>query len=52
MAPSGNDLLGRMSDEQVALVETSIAPEFWTERFANNKVEANMIREELEAVGL
>lgn len=52
MAPSGNDLLNRMSDEQIALVTTSIDPEFWAERFANNKAEAAMIREELEAAGL
>ena len=52
MAPSGDDLMCRMSDEQVALVTTSIDPEFWSERFANNKSEAQMIREELKLAGL
>jgi hypothetical protein len=42
-APSAQNLLERMSNEQISLIETTIDPEFWLKRIENEKVDVESI---------
>lgn len=49
---SALELLGRLSEEQTALVFSYIDPEFWDIKFKRNPVDADVVRQELKNIGM
>lgn len=49
---SANDMIGRLSEEQLDLIYSYIDPEFWKIKFKMNEGDANIVREELKAFGM
>lgn len=49
---SADDLIKRLSEEQLALVFGYIDPDFWTVKFKRHQHDADVVREELKAFGM
>jgi hypothetical protein len=52
IAPSAQNLLERMSDEQITLVQENIAPEWWLQRLDLHKEEVGNLKKILSEAGL
>lgn len=50
-APSAPELLGRMSEEQLALIESYVDPKFWQAKLASHADDVKQIRTILEEAG-
>ena len=51
-ASSAGDLIGRMSEEQLALVQKNIDPDFWGVKLKRAAEEVDFIRQQLDDAGL
>ena len=51
-ASSASDLFSRLSEEQLALVQKNIDPDFWEIKLRKSKEDVEAIREELDRAGL
>ena len=52
LAPSAEELLGRMSEEQATIVGQSFNAGFWKQKLVLHETEVKTIQQELEAAGI